>query len=92
MKSRELLANCSMGHQTYKQRINQMIRYIAIAHGGVINEGDELIAERQLAEHIGVDRQMLRESMTVLQYNGYIDCRWGRKKVALKPITEDFEG
>ena len=80
-----------MSHQTYKQRINQMIRYIAIAHGGVINEGDELIAERQLAECIGTDRSTLRESMTVLQYNGYIDCKWGRKKVALKPITEDFE-
>lgn len=69
-----------------------MIRYIVIAHGGVINKGDVLIAERQLAEHIGVDRQTLRESMTVLQYSGYIDCQWGRKKVALKPITEDFEG
>lgn len=81
-----------MKNYEYKQRIDNVIKFIVIAHGGEINQGDEIMAERQLSEAIGIDRQPLREAMVVLQYNGFIECRWGRKKLALKSIPLEFKG
>lgn len=44
---------------------------------GVLNPGDKLPAESQLAEQFGVGRQTIREALRVLELSGFINVQQG---------------
>src|SRR5690348_8204436 len=47
-------------------------RIIGMVENGELKPGDKLPTETVLAEKLGVSRGILREALTVLQYQGYI--------------------
>lgn len=69
--------------QTYKQRIDDRIRWIAQAHGGSVEKGQKLISERHMVLEVGFHRTTMRETLAVMQYLGVIKCEHGKSKVAL---------
>jgi len=55
---------------------------------GELNPGDELPAERELAEMMGVSRPPLREALNALQAMGFIEIK-PRSKIIVKSFTQN---
>jgi GntR family transcriptional regulator, transcriptional repressor for pyruvate dehydrogenase complex len=63
-------------------------QFKALLSRGELKPGDELPAERELAELIGVSRPPLREALNALQAMGFIEIR-PRSKILVKSIAEN---
>jgi GntR family transcriptional regulator, transcriptional repressor for pyruvate dehydrogenase complex len=63
-------------------------QFKALLSRGELKPGDELPAERELADLIGVSRPPLREALNALQAMGFIEIR-PRSKILVKSIAEN---
>jgi GntR family transcriptional regulator, transcriptional repressor for pyruvate dehydrogenase complex len=70
------------------QRINDQIQRMIIE--GRLRIGDRLPSERQLAEHLGVSRNSIRESLRSLEILGLVESRQGEGNFIVDEIEEGF--
>lgn len=60
----------------FEEAVERVLHAIKL---GVVTAGERLPAERDLAARLGVSRVTVREALRVLEQNGYVESRRGRK-------------
>jgi DNA-binding GntR family transcriptional regulator len=89
-KSQDPLANA--GNQRVarpaplRQAVYEALRELII--NGTLEPGQHLV-EGELAEHLGVSRQPIREALQRLQPDGWVDLRPGQGAFVHQPTTEE---
>lgn len=66
-----------LGKQTVKEQISDKIAYMI--HSGLLQPGDELPSERQLANTLGVSRETVRAAIGTLQQRRMIEVSHGSR-------------
>jgi GntR family transcriptional regulator, transcriptional repressor for pyruvate dehydrogenase complex len=75
----------------FEEAVERVLHAIKL---GVVTAGERLPAERDLASRLGVSRVTVREALRVLEQNGYVESRRGRKGgtfVLTRPTDEPKE-
>lgn len=55
---------------------------------GELESGDQLPAERDLAEEFGVSRPIIRQALVILEERGLVEVSWGRGTYVTKATSE----
>src|ERR1700760_1902981 len=63
------------GGNTFEQTVERLLQSMKL---GVVDPGEQLPVERELAQSLGISRVTLREAIRSLQEAGYLESRRGR--------------
>ncbi len=80
------------GGNTFEQTVERLLQSMKL---GVVDPGEQLPVERELAQSLGISRVTLREAIRSLQEAGYLESRRGRNGgtfVVRRPMSSTATG